>query len=68
MPSYDYSCKNCGNVFTINKSMNDSREPDCPACQSPNVTRIWSGVQFKGCGGGSSCSSGGGCSSCGGCH
>jgi putative FmdB family regulatory protein len=66
MPSYDYSCKLCGSIFTINKSMNDTTEPNCPACQSPDVKKLWGGIQFKGCGGSSGSSGGGGCGGCGG--
>lgn len=70
MPSYDYSCKVCGNSFTVNKSMNDTTVPGCPACMSSEVTKVWGGIQLKGCGttSGSSGScgscSGGSCTSC----
>ena len=62
MPSYDYSCKDCSENFTVNKSMNDTTVPNCPKCNSSNIRRIWGGFSLKGCG--NSCSSGSSCSSC----
>lgn len=71
MPSYDYSCVDCNEKFTVEKSMTDETIPSCPKCSSSKVKRIWGGIQLKGVssGGGStgkSCSScsGGSCSSC----
>ena len=71
MPDYDYKCKKCNKVFTIEKSMIDSTVPDCPVCKSFEVSRIWGGIQFKGLSKGSKSSSncgscsGGSCSGCG---
>ncbi len=71
MPSYDYNCKECDEIFTIEKSMNDDSVPDCPKCGSANVSKVWGNIQFKGCGAKGSSSGGcGGCSggSCSTCH
>ncbi|HBG49689.1 MAG TPA: FmdB family transcriptional regulator [Cyanobacteria bacterium UBA9971] len=71
MASYDYTCKDCAQVFTIEKSMTDSSKPACVYCNSSNVARIWGNVQLKGCGSkGSSSGCGSSCSksSCSGCN
>jgi len=70
MPSYDYKCKNCEKVFTIEKSMTDSSVPACIECSSSEVTRIWGNIQLKGCGKGgpSVCSSSCTKTSCAGCN
>jgi putative FmdB family regulatory protein len=41
MPTYEYRCQDCREVFGIDRSMNDSKEASCNACTSENVTRIW---------------------------
>lgn len=72
MPYYDYKCKNCGENFTVQKSMNDLSVSNCPKCNSSNVGKIWGGFQLKGCckTSGSSEKSCGSCGggSCSGCH
>ncbi len=70
MPNYDYKCKDCEIVFTIEKSMNDSANPVCPKCNSAEVSRVWGKIQLKGCdktSGTSSCGSNCTKSSCSGC-
>ncbi|MDD3013698.1 MAG: zinc ribbon domain-containing protein [Candidatus Gastranaerophilales bacterium] len=64
MPSYDYRCNKCHEIFTVTKSMNDSSTPTCPCCGSNEVAKVWGNVQLKGCCKTSGSSSGGGCSSC----
>ncbi|EKE02390.1 MAG: hypothetical protein ACD_20C00395G0020 [uncultured bacterium] len=67
MPDYDYNCKNCNEIFTVNKSMSDTTIPDCPKCNSPDVKRIWGSFIVKGGNGsGSKCGScsSGSCSTC----
>lgn len=68
MPSYDYKCEKCNEVFTIEKSMTDESIPSCPKCQSSNVKKVWGNIQFKGissgCASGDCSSCGGSCSSC----
>ncbi len=42
MAQYDYRCKECREVFTIERSMNaESTECSCEKCGSADVTRIW---------------------------
>jgi putative FmdB family regulatory protein len=75
MPQYDYRCLDCRQVFTIERSMSDSGEPNCESCGSANASRIWNMVlrtggiaQDVGQGASSSTSgaskSKGGCGSC----
>jgi putative FmdB family regulatory protein len=79
MPSYDYRCKKCTGVVTLERSMTDESIPVCTECRSEDMIRIWNVVaisggrkpdtgQFKSSsgrkGGCGSCSGG----SCGSCH
>jgi len=42
MAQYDYRCKDCREVFTIERSMTaESTECSCEKCGSADVTRIW---------------------------
>ncbi|MCC7530204.1 MAG: zinc ribbon domain-containing protein [Candidatus Melainabacteria bacterium] len=82
MAQYDYRCKSCREVFTIERSMTaESTDCICEKCGSADVTRIWNAFIRTGgtrpdVGQGtksSKTSSGGGCgscssSSCGTCH
>lgn len=34
MPNYDFKCKNCNNIFSISRSVNDNSEVSCPLCSS----------------------------------
>jgi putative FmdB family regulatory protein len=52
MPSYDYKCDACGNVFEAFHSMNDKPIETCGKCGSP-VRRLFggsAGIIFKGSG------------------
>ena len=42
MPSYDYSCKECGNVFEITHGMNERPSLMCPRCRGKNIKRAFS--------------------------
>ncbi|MFH1060562.1 MAG: zinc ribbon domain-containing protein [Pseudomonadota bacterium] len=39
MPTYDYQCNNCENVFEVLQHINDP-DPECPVCTCPQVTRL----------------------------
>jgi len=41
MPQYDYRCQDCRQVFTIERSMTESYDPNCSHCGSSKATRIW---------------------------
>lgn len=41
MPQYDYRCQDCRHVFTIERSMSETAEPECNSCGQSNVSRIW---------------------------
>lgn len=45
MPQYDYRCKSCDGYFSIERSMNDSKEAACTSCGSTDAMRIWN-IQF----------------------
>ena len=81
MPQYDYRCQDCRETFTIERSMNESSDPDCASCGGKGVNRIWNvtiltGGSKQDVGQGMSASAGttksgcGSCSSnsCGTCH
>ncbi len=70
MPSYDYTCKNCKNTFTIEKSMNDNITTVCTHCNSTDIVRLWGNIELKGCSKGSSSNCSTSCtkSSCLGCN
>ncbi len=82
MAQYDYRCKGCREVFTVERSMTaEATDCACDKCGSTEVTRIWnafirSGGTTPDVGQGTSKSaksSAGGCgscssSSCGTCH
>ena len=49
MPSYDYRCRDCGQSFTIQASMDDARDQvTCPACQARDVVRLFGGIATLG--------------------
>jgi putative FmdB family regulatory protein len=75
MPLYEYRCQECREVFGIERSMNETSQPDCASCGSTSVNRIWNAYIRAGgvtpdVGQGASKSSstssggGGGCGSC----
>lgn len=48
MPEYEYRCKNCQQVFSIERSMNASADEaigSCSHCGSVDLARIW-GANF----------------------
>jgi len=51
MPSYDYRCVSCGNVFEVVKAMKDTSDECCPDCDA-SAKRVFTpvGVAFKGSG------------------
>ncbi len=76
MPTYEFTCKNCGNRFTIFTSVAKRNEASCPACQSRDIQQVYNAFMFiKGGGGGNGTASAGGsggcsrgsCSGCSGC-
>ena len=83
MAQYDYRCKDCREVFTIERSMTaESTDCACQKCGSGDVTRIWNAFiraggttpdVGQGTKSSKTSSGGGGCgscssSSCGTCH
>lgn len=53
MPTYEYECKDCGNVFEVFKSITDNSIPACPKCNSKNIIKLigsGAGIIFKGSG------------------
>ena len=49
MPTYDYSCLNCGKEFFVTHSIKEHvcKKVSCPKCKSRKVERIISSVQIK---------------------
>jgi putative FmdB family regulatory protein len=74
MPTYEYRCQKCREVFGVERSMSDDTAASCASCGSGEVSRIWNAVIRTGgvtpdVGQGASAStksssSGGGCGSC----
>ncbi len=52
MPTYDYECSSCGNVFEAFQQMNDKPLTKCPKCGKKVKRLIGSGagIIFKGSG------------------
>lgn len=51
MPTYSYSCKNCGHAFDIHQEFSDATLTECPECGGrlrKNFGTV--GVTFKGSG------------------
>ncbi len=52
MPTYDYKCKECGNLFEVFQKMSDIPLTECPKCKG-RVQRLigaGAGIIFKGSG------------------
>lgn len=52
MPTYDYECKHCDNIFEVFQSITAPKLKECPTCSHP-VKRLigtGSGILFKGSG------------------
>lgn len=72
MPYYDYRCKACREVFTVERSMSeDASTAACSQCGSEDVSRIWNAfirsggiTPDVGQGVSSKTKSSGGCGSC----
>jgi putative FmdB family regulatory protein len=65
MPIYEYSCKNCGEVFEEFQSIGASNEKvNCPKCGTPRPERILSAFSSSGVSS-MGAVSGGGCGSAG---
>ncbi|HHY07851.1 MAG TPA: zinc ribbon domain-containing protein [Corynebacteriales bacterium] len=49
MPTYSYTCKNCGHAFDIHQSFSDDALTECPQCGGP-LRKVFGnvGVTFKG--------------------
>lgn len=52
MPVYEYRCKNCGHDFEVTQSMSDDALTECPACNEPQLRKVFQpvGIAFKGSG------------------
>jgi putative FmdB family regulatory protein len=53
MPTYQYQCKKCGNVFDHFQKMTDARLTHCTCCKAGKVKRLigsGAGIIFKGSG------------------
>ncbi len=51
MPTYDYRCTACENLFEVTRSMGQASDEHCPDCEAP-AKRVFTpvGVAFKGSG------------------
>lgn len=51
MPTYDYRCTACENLFEVTRSMGAMSDEHCPECEAP-AKRVFTpvGVAFKGTG------------------
>lgn len=50
MPSYDFRCKSCKTRFTLDYASvadYESATPQCPECESENLSRLITQVAFK---------------------
>jgi putative FmdB family regulatory protein len=53
MPTYEYSCRSCAQVFEVFQSMSDAPLTTCPKCGQATVKRLvgrGAGIIFKGSG------------------
>jgi putative FmdB family regulatory protein len=52
MPTYDYRCRRCGEVFEVFHSMSDDRARRCPTCRAraDRMIGTGAGLLFKGSG------------------
>lgn len=51
MPTYEYSCKNCGHELESFQRMSEDPLVDCPTCDTPSLKRkigLGAGIIFKG--------------------
>ena len=40
MPTYNYSCKTCGHLFEVEKTIDDETKIRCPMCKSRKVKKL----------------------------
>lgn len=52
MPTYSYSCKNCGHAFDVHQAFSDDALTVCPECGAESLRKVYGsvGVTFKGSG------------------
>ena len=53
MPTYDYICNDCNDMYEYFQSMSDDPQNDCPECKKDSLRRVISGgtgLVFKGSG------------------
>jgi putative FmdB family regulatory protein len=49
MPTYEYRCDKCGEIFEQRESIaeHEATKPKCPKCEGDRVTRVYSHVYAK---------------------
>ncbi len=52
MPIYEYRCQSCGHEMEKLQRLSDAPLVDCPACQTPALTKLISAAGFRLKGGG----------------
>ncbi|PMR74968.1 FmdB family zinc ribbon protein [Billgrantia endophytica] len=52
MPIYEYQCKACGHRLEKLQKISATPLTDCPACETPELTRLVSAAGFRLAGGG----------------
>ncbi len=52
MPIYEYQCKACGHRLEKLQKLSAAPLTDCPACETPELTRLVSAAGFRLAGGG----------------
>ncbi|MGI9213323.1 MAG: FmdB family zinc ribbon protein [Methylococcaceae bacterium] len=52
MPIYEYQCKSCGHTLETIQKLSDEPLKDCPACGTPQLTKLVSAAGFRLKGGG----------------
>lgn len=52
MPTFDFECSDCNEVFEFNRSFGSSEHPACPKCKSTNTQKLMHtpNIVFKGSG------------------
>lgn len=55
MPTYEYQCGDCSQVFDVYATLKEKEaglEPECPRCHSRNVRQVFRSLMFVRPGGG----------------
>jgi putative FmdB family regulatory protein len=47
MPIYEYECKNCSHCFEVLLLFSSDPPPQCPECQSKDVTKLMSSSTMR---------------------